>query len=203
MKPAGSVRISLEILRCCLRQPCYPDKQVANCTSRNLLHNTLIQQWSYSPNIPVSILLWPHFLCPLSVSDLSQVCQHSGCRAAPSISTVKNNLGLGGCKRARTRENANSTYCKAFKPTNRQVNLSYSHKWDSHAMLDTQELLTPTCKLSAHRTALGLYTHHKLTPSQMALHHHAHGAVSCPVQLSWEQITGSSVMKVECYNDLF
>lgn len=96
MKPAGSVRISLETLCCCLRQPCYPDKQVANCTSRNLLHNTLTQQWSYSPNIPVSILLWPHFLCPLSVSDLSQVCQHSGCRAAPSISTVKNNLGLGG-----------------------------------------------------------------------------------------------------------
>lgn len=69
----------LEILCGCLRQHCYPEKQVANYTLRNLFHNTPIQQWSYLPKFPFPYCsVWCRLLCRCNC-----------CRAAPCTSTVK------------------------------------------------------------------------------------------------------------------
>lgn len=91
MKPAGSVHISLEKLCSCLRQHCYPDKQVANRTLRNLFHNTA-QQWSCFPTF-MFLYCSGHFfsapcLCLIYLSCVSTA-------AAELQQAAKNNLGFG------------------------------------------------------------------------------------------------------------
>lgn len=140
-------------------------------------------------------------LCAIYPSCISTVAAELH-QAAVHLKTTLRLDSLRGLKPGRMQTQHTAKHLNP--PTDRWTSATYING-ACMPPLDTQELLTWDLdyKLSSHKTALGLYTHHKLTRFLMALHHRAYRTVSCPIQLSWEQLTGSSVMKVECYNDLF
>lgn len=98
LTPIERVCTGLEILCSCLRQHCYPEKQVANYTFRNSQHTDSAVK--LLPKVPIPLLLWPLVLSPLPMSDaLSvvsvQLLQSGTMHQYSEMSQLKNNPGFG------------------------------------------------------------------------------------------------------------
>lgn len=202
MKPAESVCVSLEIHCSCLRQHCYPDTQVAS---------KLYIKESVSKHTDSAVKLLPQHPC--FHTALATFSQPLAC--VRSISVVSAQQLQSCTKQQYTEKQSRVWRLRGLEPGRMQTQHIAKHlnppkdKWTSAThingacmpCLTVRNFLYPRSRLQAPITqnCTGI-----LHPPQTYIS--SDGFAPPCLQgcfMPWEQITGSSVMKVECFNDIF